>query len=1177
MYQSITLNADRVYCSTLTAFLMVMGALCLETSHGATYYVRTDGNDSNAGTGSSASQAWATISKGIGASSPVGAGDTVYIMSGTYIELVNIDNQAGAVGSPIRVIGDTDGAIFGGSGGAVIHQGTTGKAIEGVHAQYMHFEGIDFYGAGTERLVDLSQAVDLSFDKCKFYDGVGYGISQTLGSITVTNCLFRDITVSCVIVSFSGANAIFSNCTFVNSTRGFLQSGGTLTVTNCIIANHSHYGCHILSSSIFNHSYNLLYNNASGDFNGSSASTGEIFVDPEFVGGGDYSLQDTSPAIDVGTDLSGTVSEDLNGNTRPSGAGWDMGAYEYAAVAGSNLIGHWKLDETSGTTASDSSASGHNGTYTNDPVLGGTGIYGYAASFDGSDDHVTVSGGSTYNLRQSLTVSCWAKSDTPTWDGSGCLISKREQFILHPNDNTTSLFMSVDFGGGSFITTSYDMANLGSIQDWHHYVGVYDYDTGVLKLYVDGVLRATSSTTPNQLLNSDTGVLSIGRDDGWTDSTRHFDGQIDDVRLYNRVINDAEVIQLYGLKGHWKLDETSGTVAEDSSGVGNHGTYVNGPTLGAAGVRQTAITLNDSDTDDRIDLPNTVLDQSTAVGIAWWMKTTNTGETSVISGANNSIHNELLIIFTSSGILRPIIGNSFIDSLIPSISDGRWHHFVYQRDLVNGVEQFYMDGKLTINRIRSSSSNTIDIDPNGLVVGQDQDTVGGSFDPTEALFGDIDDLWIFDRILTGQEIAEIYGLVGHWKFDEGSGTTAADSTFFGNDATLNLATWTSDCNGVIGLEFDGTAGIAQTGSNFTPPSVGAVAFWVRGAGTPAARQRLFGIGPNWEVRMETTGTLGFDMGASPFVGNEPFSTTGDNELDREDSWHHVVAFFDATDDSYAVYVDGVLDTSGISPVDLVTQAAGILTFGTRTGSTEYWKGALRDFRIYNRPLADSEITELSGVIARWKLDETSGSIAVDASTAGNDATYIGSPTLGLPGAFAPNTITGVKLDGTTQSITASKSLLNNLTQFTLAGWLRPDSTTPDRSFFGQNDLVEVGIDFLANQIDLWTDAGGSVNANVFLPLGKWSHLAAVGDGIGLKLYVNGVEVASGGAATANYGSNTYLFKIGEGVLDPTGDYYDGSLDDVRVYSRALCPDDVRALYKGGRPAGIRIIRWVEVR
>jgi hypothetical protein len=57
---------------------------------------------------------------------------------------------------------------------------------------------------------------------------------------------------------------------------------------------------------------------------------------------------------------------------------------------------------------------------------------------------------------------------------------------------------------------------------------------------------------------------------------------IDEVRVYNRVLTNSEIVALHGLVGHWKLTETSGTTATDSTLNANHGTYQNGLSLAAS-------------------------------------------------------------------------------------------------------------------------------------------------------------------------------------------------------------------------------------------------------------------------------------------------------------------------------------------------------------------------------------------------------------------------------------------------------------------------------------------------------------------------------------------------------------------------------------------------------------------
>ena len=618
-----------------------------------------------------------------------------------------------------------------------------------------------------------------------------------------------------------------------------------------------------------------------------------------------------------------------------------------------------------------------------------------------------------------------------------------------------------------------------------------------------------------------------------------------------------------GLVGHWTFDEGSGTTIADFSGNGNDAFFNTGTPKWISGVRGGALEFdgtNDAITGAAFDPP--------AEGtVALWFRSDGPpasrqrlwgvgGDFEMWQDPDGLVSCDV----STDGFQGGFITTS------PLYEAGRWYHLAAVYDPNDDSYDIYINGQLNKSGV---STWAMVPQPSGPL------SFGTRTGSTQRVSGAVDDFRIYDRQLTAIDVAELYGHVGHWPMDEGVGTTGTDSTAFGNDATLSGATWTSDCNGNSGLEFDGVGDTVSTNSTFDPPATGSVAFWMRSAGPLSARQRIFGVNGNWEARIETSGTISFDLGASPYVGNEPFATT--TTIDDQDRWYHIVANFDATDDSYEVFVNGELEASGISPVNLVSQPDGILTFGTRTGSTEYWEGALRDFRVYNTKLSAAEVAELYGILANWKLDESSGSVAIDSSGQGNDATYVGSPTLGEAGAYPPMTNTSIRLDGSSQSVSLGTSLLNDLDEFTLAGWFRSSNLSPVKSYFGQHGLIEVGIDTANNQIELWTSQGGAINASNFLTPGKWKHVAAVGSGTSLTLYVDGVEVATGGTVAITYGSNSDVFKIGEGVMESSGGHLGGRVDEVRVYHRALCPEEINAVYKGGRPTGIRILQWMETR
>ena len=233
-------------------------------------------------------------------------------------------------------------------------------------------------------------------------------------------------------------------------------------------------------------------------------------------------------------------------------------------------------------------------------------------------------------------------------------------------------------------------------------------------------------------------------------------------------------------------------------------------------------------------------------------------------------------------------------------------------------------------------------------------------------------------------------MVGYWKFSEGTGTTAADSSGTGNNATLSGgATWTSDCAGNNNaLLTNGTGGIAQTDAAFIPPDVGTVAFWMRSTGAPPALPASWAWAATGKSAKTPTARVISDLcgdGATTIGTVTPLTEVG--------RWYHFAATFDSSNDTYAIYVDGQLEISGTNPNAMSQQPAAVLSFGTRTGSTEYWNGALRDVRVYSRKLCPTEIAELYGLVGHWKLDETSGTTAADSSGLGRNGTVVGTADL----------------------------------------------------------------------------------------------------------------------------------------------------------------------------------------
>jgi len=201
----------------------------------------------------------------------------------------------------------------------------------------------------------------------------------------------------------------------------------------------------------------------------------------------------------------------------------------------------------------------------------------------------------------------------------------------------------------------------------------------------------------------------------------------------------------------------------------------------------------------------------------------------------------------------------------------------------------------------------------------------------------------------------------------------------------------------------------------------------------------------------------------------------------------------------------------------------------------------------------------------WAFDEGSGTIAVDGSGNGNDGTLSGDP-LWVPGLYS----TALQFDGQNAYVGTGKSLLNGLTGFTMAGWVSAGNTGVYSSLFGQNDLIEFGFTTESGgQLGTWMAGNGwaFVGANYGFSYPSWHHLVLAGDQTRIALYIDGQERASDEGGMSS-GTSSYFFSIGGNVFNATGDWFQGEIDDVWLFGRALTAAEIGVLMKGPGGPGL---------
>jgi len=202
------------------------------------------------------------------------------------------------------------------------------------------------------------------------------------------------------------------------------------------------------------------------------------------------------------------------------------------------LAAHWKLDESAGRIAADSSGSGNDGKIVGDTAWA-AGQIGGALVFDGNEDYVEVTDGNDLNIINQITVAAWIKVSAfdKEWQA---IVTKGDHAwrlqrnwgrgtlefactgLLVPGSKQGSLFGTVDVNDGN----------------WHHVAGVYD--GRIMSLYVDGV-HNVSTNAAGKIRKCNESVL-IG--ENAEKPGRFWNGLIDDVRIYSYGLTAEEVAAL---------------------------------------------------------------------------------------------------------------------------------------------------------------------------------------------------------------------------------------------------------------------------------------------------------------------------------------------------------------------------------------------------------------------------------------------------------------------------------------------------------------------------------------------------------------------------------------------------------------------------------------------------------
>jgi hypothetical protein len=441
--------------------------------------------------------------------------------------------------------------------------------------------------------------------------------------------------------------------------------------------------------------------------------------------------------------------------------------------------------------------------------------------------------------------------------------------------------------------------------------------------------------------------------------------------------------------------------------------------------------------------------------------------------------------------------------------------------------------------------------------------------------GLMDEVAFFDVALSDLEIAALYaaqntppvvaqGKVAAYSFS-GNGT---DNTTFGNHADIQSAALGTDrfgfgnsaivCNGTSSEVTASNA--AQLNSGTTT-----VSFWVKLNALPGNGEVFLMSYGGWQERFKVSLP---SHGKVVWTTN---NTTGISDMDAGGGnelpigvWKQVVLVHDGTND--IIYIDGVAKATK-AVAGLLNSTTKPLGLGYNAIDGGNWlDGALDEVEMYNYALSATEIGNLYS--AQAAFPGTASDLVADYSLNGNgkDDSQFGNHADLDETAKATTNRHGWANNALTGHATADNSIALQSDFTTISFWVNPNSLPGSGEVFllscgGWQERWKISMPAHGKPV-FTTHAGGAccsdMDSGTPLTVGTWTHVVMTHDGTKDIIYFNGVQVNEKAVAGA-LDKTKHPFGIGYDPID-NGSIFDGSLDDIQLYNRALSGAEILALY-----------------
>jgi hypothetical protein len=411
-----------------------------------------------------------------------------------------------------------------------------------------------------------------------------------------------------------------------------------------------------------------------------------------------------------------------------------------------------------------------------------------------------------------------------------------------------------------------------------------------------------------------------------------------------------------------------------------------------------------------------------------------------------------------------------------------------------------------------------------------------------------------DHLLLGvrYQVPSPGGLQGRWKFDEGTGTVAHDSSGMSNDGTLqNGVTWTAGKSGTA-VSFNGSNQYISVPATGMPSATGAqtISWWMNYDSVPSGNQCVIGLTNDAVGSAVQCGFRNGQLTVWKFGGGvlaqAPAPSTG--------AWHNFAYTFDGT--THRLYIEGTEVSSSVAAPQ--TAVPDKVEFGRWSGGSEYYAGKLDEVSIYGQVLSASQIADQAAldpsVKAYFKFNEGAGTFTADSSGNGHNGT-LNSGVIWAPGRSG----TAAAFDGSSGSVACvlGTGLPANNAPQTISWWMNYPTVGGVQAAVcltnpGAGSAIQAG--FRNGVVTVWNWGGNTLVSAPAPATNSWHHFAYTFDGTTHTLYVDGVSANTSTASAQTAAPSRLDF----GFTPGWGEFFTGKLDEVRIYDRALGVAEVGA-------------------